>query len=218
MKRYPCVLQEGMKDCGIASLLTIIKTYGGVVPKEHLRVLTNTTKNGVNAFSLIEAGRILGFDARGVTGRVFDIDKKNLPCIAHVIIDNKYKHFVVIHEIDKVKNKIVIADPAKGILNMTREEFEEIATNNYLFFIPNKEIPKIVYDNKIIEIIYEFIVNNKNTIIVTLFFSIIITLFSIMTSYNMKIVIDRVFNYNSLSNLYVISLIFIFIYLIKNVT
>ncbi len=218
MKRYPCVLQEGMKDCGVASLLTIIKTYGGVVPKEHLRVLTNTTKNGVNAFSLIEAGKILGFDAKGVTGRVFDIDKKNLPCIAHVIIDNKYKHFVVIHEIDKIKNKIVIADPAKGIQNMTREEFEEIATNNYLFFIPNKEIPKIIYDNKIYEIIHDFIINNKNTVIITLFFSIIITLFSIMTSYSMKIVIDRVFNYNSLSNLYVISLIFIFVYLIKNIT
>ena len=33
MKRYECVIQDGPKDCGVCSLLTIIKFYKGDVSK-----------------------------------------------------------------------------------------------------------------------------------------------------------------------------------------
>jgi len=36
------VLQDGIKDCGVCCLLSIIKHYGGNVSKEYLRELTNT--------------------------------------------------------------------------------------------------------------------------------------------------------------------------------
>ena len=42
-------LPDGNKDCGICSLLSIIRFYGGDVSKEYLREITNTTKNGVSA-------------------------------------------------------------------------------------------------------------------------------------------------------------------------
>ena len=51
------VLQDGVKDCGVCSLLSIIRFYGGDVSKEYLRELTNTTKNGVSAFDLIEGAK-----------------------------------------------------------------------------------------------------------------------------------------------------------------
>ena len=44
------VLQDGFKDCGICSLLSIIRFYGGEVSKEYLRELTNTTKSGVSVY------------------------------------------------------------------------------------------------------------------------------------------------------------------------
>ena len=37
------VLQDGTKDCGVCSLLSIIRFYGGDVSKEYLREITNTT-------------------------------------------------------------------------------------------------------------------------------------------------------------------------------
>ena len=91
MRKYECVMQDGAKDCGIASLLTIIKYYNGSLPKEYLRHLTNTTKDGVNALSLIEAGKKLGFETNGVEGDILYLHNANLPCIAHVILDKKYK-------------------------------------------------------------------------------------------------------------------------------
>ena len=148
MKRYECVIQDGPKDCGVCSLLTIIKFYKGDVSKEYLRNLTYTTNNGVNALSLIEAGKKLGFSSYGVKGDVSDIEDKYLPCIAHVIIDKKYKHFVVIHKIDKKNNNIIIADPAKGIVKMDIDKFKSISTKNYIYLIPNKIIPRIKEENK----------------------------------------------------------------------
>ena len=45
MKKYECVLQDGIKDCGICALLTIIRTYGGDLPKEYLRDVTGTVES-----------------------------------------------------------------------------------------------------------------------------------------------------------------------------
>jgi len=46
LKKYEWVRQDDIKDCGVCSLLTIIKTYGGGVSKEYLRELTKITKEG----------------------------------------------------------------------------------------------------------------------------------------------------------------------------
>ena len=46
LKKYEWVRQDDIKDYGVCSLLTIIKTYGGGVSKEYLRELTKTTKEG----------------------------------------------------------------------------------------------------------------------------------------------------------------------------
>ena len=64
------VLQDGVKDCGICSLLSIIRYYGGEVSKEYLREITNTTKDGVSFYMLIEAAKKIGFDAIGVNGKI----------------------------------------------------------------------------------------------------------------------------------------------------
>ena len=78
------VLQDGIKDCGVCSLLSIIRFYGGDLSKEYLREITNTTKNGVSAFNLIDAARKIGFTADGVCGDMTNLDDDNLPCIAHL--------------------------------------------------------------------------------------------------------------------------------------
>ncbi len=217
MKKFECVIQDGPKDCGICALLTIIKTYNGSVSKEYLRNLTNTTNNGVNALSLLEAGKKLGFYTEGVKGDVLKIEDKYLPCIAHVIIDKKYKHFVVIHKIDRKNNYVTIADPSRGILKIDVDKFRSISTSNYLFFIPNKAIPVIKDNNLIKDKLLNFIINNKNTLLTILVFSILFTIINIIISFDFQFVIDRAITYNSISNLYTIILILIFVYLLRNI-
>ncbi|MDD4547634.1 MAG: cysteine peptidase family C39 domain-containing protein, partial [Bacilli bacterium] len=64
--RYPFVKQDGIKDCGVASLLMIIKYYKGSVGIEQLRDMTKTTKTGTTAHHLVDTALQLGMDAKGV--------------------------------------------------------------------------------------------------------------------------------------------------------
>ena len=216
-KKYECVLQDGPVDCGVCSLLMIIRYYGGDVSKEHLRELTNTTKNGVTAFSLLEAGSRLGFNAKGVEGSVNDIDDGILPCIAHVIINDSYKHFVVIYKINHKKQIITIADPAVGMVNMKIEEFIKIATNNYLLFVPNKPI-LIIDKNKVVDnLIMNFLIENKSKIISIIIFSLIYTLINIITSFNIQLIIENVISFNNKENLYAITYVMIMLLVFKGI-
>ena len=217
MKKFECVLQDGPKDCGICCLLTIIKTHGGLVSKEYLRNLTNTNSQGVSALSLLEAGKYLGFQTQGVKGDVLQIEDKYLPCIAHVILDKKYKHFVVIHKIDRKNDYITIADPSRGIIKIDTDKFRSISTGNYLFFIPNKTLPIMEENNLIKSKIYNIIDNNKKTLIFILICSIIFTLTNLLISFNFQFIIDRAISFSSINNIYFISFLFILIYIIKNI-
>ena len=217
MKKYECVLQDGPKDCGICSLLTIIKSYGGMVSKEYLRNLTNTNFDGVNALSLLDAGKKLGFLTEGVRGDILKLEDKYLPCIAHVIIDKKYKHFVVIHNIDRKNNYITIADPSRGIIKIDIDKFKSISTNNYLLFIPNKPLPIIEETNLIKRKIIEFIYNNKNVLLTILLFSFLFTLVNIIVTFNFQFIIDRAISLKSINNIYSISILFLFIHILKNI-
>lgn len=209
------VLQDGMKDCGVCSLLSIIKYYNGNISKEYLREITNTTKNGVSAYNLIKAGEKIGFNSFALKGELEEIDLSNLPCIAHVIISKTYQHFVVIYEIDFSSNKIVIMDPAKGKRMLSLAEFKLMSSNNYLFFIPNKKLP-VLMDNKIIKnTIKEFSNNDKKSIILVIFLTIIYFIFNILSAFHFKYLLDFSIEYKVSDNIPLISFIILSVYLIK---
>ena len=139
-KLVKIVNQDGIKDCGICSLLSIIRYYGGEVPKEYLRELTHTTKDGVSLYNLLEGAKKIGFDAVGLTGELKEIDVNNLPCIVHFIVNKNYKHFVVLYEINKKKNTVTLMDPAKGKKIISFSEFNLLSSKNYLFLKPKYNI------------------------------------------------------------------------------
>lgn len=143
LKRLEWVRQSGAKDCGVSCLLMIIRYYGGNVPREYLREMTHTSKEGVSAYDLIETASKLGFDAKGLKGDVSLLKQRDLPIIAHVVLEKNYQHFVVITKLDFKKQKITILDPARGTRNIHRKDFEKITTNHFLYLKPNKPLPNI---------------------------------------------------------------------------
>jgi len=204
-------MQDDIRDCGAASLLTIIKTYGGNVSLEYLKMITNTTKNGTNAYYLMEAAKIIGFDTRAVKGDVLNLTNNILPCIAHVIIDSKYKHFVVIHKINK--KHIIIADPSSGVKKMNIEDFNKISTNNFLLFVPNKKISYFEDKNEFLKIILKKIFEYKSIIISIFVFSLIYTLINVFTSYSFQFILEDAINISSVNNLYFV-IVFLMIFTI----
>lgn len=208
-------MQDGVKDCGICSLLTIVRYYNGNYSKEYLRTITNTTKDGVTAFALLEAAKNIGFDAVGVTGDALDIAKKNLPCIAHVVIQNKYKHFLVIYKIDKKNKVIMLADPSQGLVKMNVNDFEKMSTKVFLFLKPNKKIPYVKNESKVKNIICNFLNENKISLFIILLLSFLYNIISIMTSFNFQLIMSYALKYGSKYNLYIIFISMLILYILK---
>ena len=210
------VLQDGNSDCGAASLLSIIKYYGGNISIEKLRELTNTTKDGVTAYNLIEASKSLGFDSIGVNGSIDEIDISKLPIIAHVHIRKGINHFIVIYNIDHTKDKITIMDPSIGKRIISFSEFYLMTTNNYIYLTPIKKIANYKYYKFINTSIIKYIIKNKKYSIIISLLTILYFIINILVAFHFKYLINYSINYNITTNIKIISLLILFLYLLKS--
>ena len=217
--RYPFEKQKDLKDCGVCSLLMIIRYYGGGVSKEYLRELTNTTKLGTTAYDIIQAANKLGFNSTGVKGNISDLDESNSPCIAHVVIKKSYQHFIVIYKVDKKKKKLLIADPNNNSLTkMSFEDFNKISTGNFILLKPIKQIQLVKNNNILKDTIINLVHNNLNIILPIVLFSLMVTLIQILLSYEFKFMLEYVIGYNSTSNIIYLFLILFLIILLKEIS
>ena len=195
------VLQDGIKDCGICCLLSIIRFFGGDVSKEYLRKITNTNKDGVSAYNLIEAAKEIGFDSYGAEGDLNKIDHNNLPCIAHVHVNKNYQHFVVLYKIEK--NKVSIMDPAKGKRIISKSEFLLMTSGKYIFLTPKKKLPIIKNQNLLLKQILTYL---RNNIIFIFSFTSALLFIEILISFYFKYVLTYGINYSIVNNIPTIAL------------
>lgn len=209
------VLQDGIKDCGICCLLSIIRYYGGDISKEVLRQITNTDRSGVSAYNLIEGARKIGFEATGMKGDLSKIEKNNLPCLAHLVVNKSYKHFVVIYDIDLDNNKVLVMDPAKGRRSLTVGEFRLMSSMNFIFLKPIKALP-IFNKMKIIKkTVLDFIKSKKILIWLVMFLSLCYFLFQILTAFHLKYILEFSINYKLSGVLVFLSIYLIILYFFK---
>ena len=210
------VLQDGIKDCGICCLLSIIRYYGGDVSKEYLREITNTTKEGVSLYQLLNGAEKLGFVASGVNGNITELSLNNLPCIAHVIVNKNYKHFVVIYKIDTNTKQITIMDPAKGKKILSFAEFNLLSSGNFLLLQPAKKLPIIKRKKILLKIIKTNIKKNKFAFSSLIILTIIYFFLTIAVSFHFKYLLEYAINDKILENAWFISSFLLLMYLLKN--
>ena len=206
------VLQDGIKECGAACLLSIIKYHGGNTSIDRLLELTKTTKEGTNFYNLQEAAKEIGLISKGYKiDNIDNLTQIEKPFISQ-IIKNNYKHFVVIYKIKK--DKLIIMDPAKGMVKLRIDEFSKLWTGYILMLEPYKKLPIYDENNYVISNIKDILYNNKKIIINLFSLTTIVTIFTCMYSYYFKIIIDQVLSTNKL-NLLIITIIFLLVFSIK---
>lgn len=119
-----CYQRDAM-DCGPSCLAIIAKHYGQQADKEQLRKICSLGKEGVSLLGISKAAENRSFKTIG--GRLsFEILSQEvpLPCIVHW----NQNHFVVVYKIKKHKKgkyTVYVADPGKGFVTYTKEEFCE---------------------------------------------------------------------------------------------
>lgn len=205
-KKYPFVKQEGLKDCGCACLLMIIKYYKGNMTIDKLRDLTKTGKNGTNAFNLISCANEVGFNASGVSGKLENLDEVIFPCIAHVIIDNMYKHYIVIYEVNYDKRRLLIADPDKGIKKISFDEFNKIWTGVLIILYPIRSLP-ITKNIDIKDFLFKNLLKYKKELFFLFFLSLFVIMLKLLSSFYFKYLIEGI----ELSKGYLKSILIIFL-------
>lgn len=100
----------------------ICKFYGKYYSLQHLRDLCRITKEGVSALDLTYASEKLGLRSLSVKCTIDDLLQKiPLPVIIHW--DNS--HFVIVYKTNVKNRKIYVADPAKGHITYSAEDFQK---------------------------------------------------------------------------------------------
>lgn len=111
------IFQLDAMDCGPACLCMIALHYGKHHSLESLRKRSLLTRQGVSLFGLSEAAEAIGLRATAVRLSLEDILKAPVPCILHW----NQNHFIVLYGVQK--NKLLLADPAKGLVNLEQKDF-----------------------------------------------------------------------------------------------
>lgn len=215
LKKYICIKQHDLNDCGVACLATISKQYGLKIPISKIREIAGTDKQGTSAFGVIKAAEQLGFSAKGVkASKPEDLFSEfPLPAIAHVIIDNAFLHYVVIHKISR--KEVLIADPGRGIVKYKPEDFFKIWTGVLIFMVPSAEFKKGNETKGLFSRFLGLIKPQKGLILNIFFTSLVFTLLGIAGAFYYQILIDQVLQYNLLKTLNILSIGFILLNVFK---
>lgn len=205
MKKNLIVLQDGYKECGAASLLSIIHYYKGSISMARLVELTNTNKEGTNFYQLKQAAEKLGFNANGYKTNNYNIVQEIETPFIIQIIDKNYEHFCVVYTMKK--NKVVVMDPAIGQREILIEEFKNIWTGYILILRPIKKIETYQETKYLNTIVKEILIKNKSMIFTILFLSLFYTIFSCICSFYLQFIIDFIIE-STKNNLLIITFIF----------
>ena len=117
--QFPLYRQRDSLLCGITSLQMICKYYRACPTPDYLQKLCQEGTEGISLATLKFGAEHLGFKCLCGLSDLEELSK-SLPCILHW----NQNHFVVLYKVKKGKI-FYIADPGKGLIKYTLEEFKK---------------------------------------------------------------------------------------------
>ena len=186
MKEYPFIKQDGIKDCASACVQMILKYYGGYTSMTKLNEMMRTSHKGTDAYHLVLALQELGFKAEG---RKFKNFYFPLPVIAHVIINDSYKHYVVIYEVDFRRRRLLIGDPSFGLRRLSFDEFKKMWTGVIITIKPVRKLIK-EEEPKVIPFVLKLVRPNVKSLILIGGLSFVVSVLAVVTSFFLQVLIN----------------------------
>ncbi|MDV3766864.1 peptidase C39, partial [Elizabethkingia anophelis] len=140
---------------------------------------------------LYQAANSIGFDAEGCEADIKALVEHGEPVILHVIMDEKYEHYVVCYYYEN--NKFCIGDPARGIIYWSKEELEQYwRTKTCLTLKPNTDFIKTEYTNKAKkEWLFNLLKKDQEAIYTIIVLGVVLTLLGMsMSIFSQKLIDD----------------------------
>lgn len=132
--KVPVIMQMEALECGAACLAMVLAYYQKWVPLEQVRLDCGVSRDGSNMRDMYFAAQSYGLEVHGYRmGPEALKEQASFPCIIHW----NFNHFVVL---DGFKgNKAVLNDPARGVVQVPMQKFDESFTGLVLTFLPTEE-------------------------------------------------------------------------------
>jgi len=115
--RFPFYKQHDAEDCGAACLRMIAKYYGKSFSMQTLRERSHITRSGVSLLGLSDAAESIGLRSHAAKSDFGTLKTLTTP----LIVFWEQKHFIIVLSVKR--NKVIIADPAHGIIEYTVADF-----------------------------------------------------------------------------------------------
>ena len=206
---YKYERQHGIKDCGLTCLYNIIKYYNGNISMSKLRKLTKTNENGTNVYNIVNASNSLGLKAEAYRCEFNDLSNVKLPIIAHIKLDNKYDHFVILEKINN--KKIIVQDPIRGKVVYDEISFKKEWTGSIITFDKMNNLVKEKQNGAFINL-KSYIFLYKKILLFFLVLTILTSLFSLLNSFYLSSL------YNQKNNYHIVLFLFLLFSIFKIIT
>ncbi len=191
MKKNILIKQHDIRDCGAACLASVSAHYGLKMPIAKIRQVCHTDTRGTNVLGLVQGLETLGFNAKGVKGGVDALPNIPLPAIAHVIVNEKYHHFVVIYKV--AKEKVFAMNPAYGkIEEYTIDDFSKIWTGVLVLLEPNEYFEQKDESTSIYSRFWNLVQPHKSILLQALIGALVYTVLGLSTSIYIEKITDYV--------------------------
>ena len=191
--KYKVVLQPDEMNCGVACL-SMICAYHGVknLSLAIIRNFAQTDKDGNSIYSLTKAAEKLNMKSKAYACTKEDLlsDEVTYPMIVHTLINGLYNHYQVLFEVDE--KRVILGDPANGLVTMTWDEFEKIWTKKVIMFWPTENFQENVKYKRSNKIIIDLIWKFKKELIITAVFTAIISGISAVSAQFYSWLIDKI--------------------------
>ena len=134
--KFPISFQHDSMQCGIACLQMICKYFGREYSLQSLSRICFATNEGVSLLGISDAADTLGLHTVSARVSISDLASAQLPAVLHW----NQNHFVVLYKVkekrDYINNLYYIADPGKGRVCYTFDEFYRHWATSYKDYEP----------------------------------------------------------------------------------
>ena len=132
--RVPVIMQMEALECGAACLAMVLAYYGKWVPLEQVRLDCGVSRDGSSMKNVYLAAQNYGMEVHGYKMEIANLRTDiTFPCMIHW----NFNHFVILDGFRG--NKAVLNDPARGLVQVSMEEFDASFTGLCLTFAPTEK-------------------------------------------------------------------------------
>lgn len=185
--KVPVILQMEALECGAASLAMVMAYYHKWVPLSEVRTECGVSRDGSNAFNILEAAQRYGMECRAKAYKLESLlTKATFPAI---VFWNR-NHFLVV---DGFKgNYAYLNDPAKGRVRLPVEEFEKSYCKVCLEFKPGKDFVADGKPKGVLDFLRSGLAGNERLVALVMLTGALAAVGGVLTPVFSKVFTDRI--------------------------